>query len=226
MTPPSIPCRPNRATLFPWFSLALALVSFATPAWAQSIPNPSFEANTFSVAPGYIAYNTPITGWSGTPMDRVGLTSGPPFADNGAIPQGAKVAFVQSDGRLTTLWTTITGLTPGKTYTVSFRANMRRVTAAPSAGCSLNGGPYVNFTASPPVGGTAPYYKITGSFKATAPTAPLVLSNQTSIDSTLLVDDFSIVQGQAVPQATPPPTPGLNTKPTAKPSPTPAKKGR
>ena len=42
-------------------------------AGAQSIPNPSFEANTFAVYPGYISGNTPITGWTAGWDERVGL---------------------------------------------------------------------------------------------------------------------------------------------------------
>src|SRR6266498_4927844 len=99
--------------------------------FAQSIPNPSFEANTFTVSPGYISSNAPITGWTGTPPERVGLnpSGGSPFANNGAIPAGNNVAFLQANvtdpGTPSTLSTTISGLGVGTKYKVTFRANAR-----------------------------------------------------------------------------------------------------
>src|SRR5258706_152844 len=97
---------------------------------AQTIPNPSFEANTFTTSPGYIsgAGNGPITGWTANNNDRAGLNppAGSPFADNGTIPDGVNVAFIQS-GTVggTTLGTTISDLTPGIVYKVTFRCNAR-----------------------------------------------------------------------------------------------------
>src|SRR5436309_936839 len=97
---------------------------------AQTIQNPSFEANTFTAFPGYVsgAGNGPITGWTGNNNDRVGLNpgGGTPFADNGTIPDGANVAFIQSGtAGGTTLSTTISDLTPGTVYKVTFRCNAR-----------------------------------------------------------------------------------------------------
>jgi len=86
---------------------------------AQTIPNPSFEADTFTGWPGYIATagNHAITGWTASNDAKVGLNpaGGSPFADNGAIPDGKNVAFIQSQDEATTLSTTITGLTVGTT---------------------------------------------------------------------------------------------------------------
>ncbi len=87
----------------------------------------------------------------------------------------------------------MTGLIPGVAYQVSFRANARAATLPPSTSWSLNGGAFVPFTASPAVGGTNPYYTITGSFTATGPTAPLSIRNQTVADTAVLIDDFRIV---------------------------------
>ncbi len=173
-------------------TLSLALLAPAT--WAQTIPNPSFEANTFTVYPGYVSDNGAITSWTASPANRVGLnpSSGSPFADTGEIPQGANVAFVQSVGSGSTLSTTITGLTSSVPYRVSFRANSRSIVVVPNPSWSLNGGAFVPFTASPAVGGSNPYYTNSGAFIATGTTASLVISNQTADDSTVLVDDFSI----------------------------------
>jgi hypothetical protein len=104
--------------------LALAICTSS----AQVIQNPSFENDTFTVYPGYISVNKPITGWTGSPADRVGLNpaGGSPFADNGAIPDGKNVAFIQSyTGGSSSLSTIISGLTNGQKYTVNFRFNAR-----------------------------------------------------------------------------------------------------
>ncbi len=161
---------------------------------AQTIPNPSFEANTFTVFPGYISSNTAITGWSASPANRVGLNpaASSPFANNGATPAGTNVAFVQSTGAGSSLGTTITGLLPGAIYQVTFRANCRSGFAVPNPTWSLNGGSFAGFTASPAVGGANGYYTNSGFFTATGVVAALVLSNFTTTDSAVLVDNFAI----------------------------------
>ena len=111
--------------------LLAALLLPASALLGQSITNPSFETDTtFTTFPGYISSGTngPITGWTGTPTDRVGLnpSAGSPFADNGTIPNGTKAAFIQNGvGGGATLSTTITGLTVDTKYKVTFRINAR-----------------------------------------------------------------------------------------------------
>src|SRR5258705_12954506 len=111
-------------------TLALALTFAALSGFAQTIPNPSFEADTFTVSPGYISGNAPITGWTANTSSRVGLnpSGGSPFADNGAIPNGNNVAFIQNDSTVVggvTLSTPINGLVAGQEYKVTFRVNAR-----------------------------------------------------------------------------------------------------
>lgn len=163
---------------------------------APSIPNPSFEANNFTVSPGYAGGNGGgITGWTLSHADRIGLNPAGgqnPFANNGAVPHGTKVAFIQSTGAARTLSTTITGLTAGQNYTVSFRANSRAGFGALEYTWSLNGGAFVPFTAAPAVGGSAAYYTNSGTFTATAPTAALALRNSSAGDTAVLLDDFAI----------------------------------
>ena len=67
--------------------LALALA----PAGAQTIPNPSFETNSFTVFPGYLDKSGGINSWVATGTTRVGLNlaNGSPFANNGATPRAA-----------------------------------------------------------------------------------------------------------------------------------------
>ncbi len=161
---------------------------------APTIPNPSFELDaTPTNFPGYISGNASITGWTTNDPTRTGLNPGvfggfdTPFADNGIIPQGARVAFVQSTGGMSTLSTSITGLTAGTWYRVQFRANSRSATSLVGAACRINGGEPMPFGA--PAGG---YSTVTALFKATATSAALEISNTTSADSTLLLDNFTI----------------------------------
>ena len=184
----------SRAKLSPVF-LALALGLATAPlSAAPVIPNPSFEANPVPTNfPGYIVGNTPIVGWITNDPTRCGLNPGTnfgPFADNGTIPNGARVAFLQSTGSTTTLSTTITGLTAGTWYRVQFSANCRTQVIAPRASYQVNGLPAVAFAV--PFGGSHPYTTVNAIFRATATTAPLVISNTSAGDSTLLLDNFTI----------------------------------
>ena len=84
-----------RLSCVPLLAAGFALVAGAV---AQTISNPSFEENSFAVAPGYISANAAIPGWTASNTGRVGLNpaNGTPSADNGAVPNGANVAFIQS----------------------------------------------------------------------------------------------------------------------------------
>lgn len=167
---------------------------------AQTISNSSFEANgDFSAAPGYASSNGGvITGWTLSDPTRIGInTASGPFCNNGIIPNGTHVAFLQSTGGTNaTLSTTISGLTAGSTYQVTFRANNRAGYATPTNVWSLNGGAFVSFTSAPAVNAdgvrTNPFYTNSATFTATNTTASLILRNQTTTDSTTLIDDFTI----------------------------------
>ena len=173
----------------------------AVEALVPSIPNASFEATTFLIGVGYASQNGGIIeGWTISDTTHIGQNpaSSSPFANNGAIPAGSTVAFIQSVGATESLSTTISGLTPGVSYLVGFRANMRSGYGTPGATWSLNGGAFVPFTCSPAVGGTSPYYNNTGVFTATGTTAALVIYNTTVADSALLLDAFTIAPLQVV----------------------------
>ena len=174
--------------------LLFLLLSAALHA-APTIPNPSFESNAaYTVFPGYITGNSPISGWTASDPDRVGLNPGAsffPFSDNGAIPDGSRVALIQSVGSKVTLSTTLTGLTMGTVYHLKFRTNARGGPTFPTGSYQINGAAPVIFFARP-VGGSNPYLIVSDFFTATGTTATLAISNTTPIDSTLLVDDFKI----------------------------------
>jgi concanavalin A-like lectin/glucanase superfamily protein/hapalindole biogenesis HpiC1 cyclase-like protein len=158
-----------------------------------TIPNPSFEANSFTVLPGYISGNGPITGWTTTDPARAGLNpaSGSPFADNGATPHGNNVAFIQN-GPNSSLSTVISNLTIGQTYKVTFRVNARSsFGGTPNLKVSIDGLNILS-TAVTPVGGSNPYKYFAFDFTAAAASQTMTLRNDASGDHTVLLDDFSI----------------------------------
>jgi len=85
--------------------IAAALFSCASTALPQTAPvliNPSFEADHFTNFPGLVSGNRALTGWFAA--GSVGLNpvadGRSPYADNGLIPQGTQVAFIQAGGLL------------------------------------------------------------------------------------------------------------------------------
>ena len=159
---------------------------------AQTIPNPSFEADVFTVFPGYVSGNSPITGWTGSFPSSHGInpSAGSPFADNGAIPEGSQVAFIQNNSFDSTLETTITGLTVARTYQVTFRANARSGNV-PVLNFLIDGNLLVNSNVRP-VGAINQYSRVSGYFTAVAGTATLTVKNVADSDNTIVIDDFSI----------------------------------
>ena len=176
----------------------VASCAFGNAAIAQTIANPSFETDTFTTFPGYSNQggNGPITGWSTTSPGSVGLnpSSGSPFADNGTIPNGSQAAFLQSAGA--NLSTTITGLTPGVKYKVSFRANARGGNL-PIVQFSSDGIGDTVFSRIPAVGGGNPYFRMAYNFTATAASNVITVTNLQAPDNTLVIDDFSIAPSTA-----------------------------
>ena len=207
-------------------SAAIGVTRLSNPSDPDSgpaIPNPSFEADTFTTYPGFASDNGNITGWTYT--GNVGLNpevGNSPFANNGQTPDGAQVAFLNGNS---TLATTITGLTPGSSYLVSFRCNSRAGYDAPTPTVSVNGATPQTFKATPPVGGTNAYYSAGITFiapDAVAPastsTASLVIANMAAGDTTLLVDNFSVASSSGFTFAlritsAPPPSPVTVGKP-------------
>lgn len=157
------------------------------------ISNPSFESDIFTVAPGFISSNAPIIGWTSTTTNRVGvnplLDGQQTFLSNGAIPNGAQVAFMQSLGATSDLSTVLGGLTIGQAYTLGFRFNARTATK-PVLRVSLDGATSVDMKVSA-VGGTAPYHYGAVDFTASGTSATLLLLNDNTSDSTVLIDAFS-----------------------------------
>ena len=162
--------------------------------------NPSFEADTFATFPGYVTQNGPITGW--TSLGNHGINPGTtfsPFADNGAIPHGAKVAFMQGDGAMTQ---SVPGFTVGELYYVHYFENARGGNRPGLAVTITDGTNTTTLVAEHivnSVGGSNPYREVTSSaFVATASemTLACVKSNPAGGDTTVLIDNVCIVQIQ------------------------------
>ena len=198
----NVPAPCSVRTSFALSTLCFGLLSILTAHAAPTIPNASFETNTFANSPGYISANSAITGWIGAPTNRVGLNPAGGLnvmADNGVVPQGTRVAFIESTGGVrSTLSTTIKGLTAGSTYLVSFRTNARAGSGTARPSYRINGESPVPFgvrAVNTADTFTGAYHTVRLVFKATGTTAALEISNTSSTDSTLLVDDFTIAAG-------------------------------
>lgn len=163
--------------------------------------NPSFEADTFGALPGYVSGNGPITGWNARGGHGINPgTTFSPFADNGAIPDQVKVAFMQEDGPMTQR---VTGFTPGETYYVHYYENSRAGNVPAIAVTITDDTNTLTLVAEhvvTSVGGANPYYEVfSQSFVATAAemTLAFVKSNPRGGDNTVLIDNVAIVQIQA-----------------------------
>ena len=110
------------------WAAALALPARAAP----QVQNGGFEADSYTVSPGYARQNgDQITGWTfagGAGVNPVwpdgARKAGPeaPFLDNGRVPQGRQVAFIQGPGALRQQ---LAGLRPDRRYRVLYRENAR-----------------------------------------------------------------------------------------------------
>lgn len=222
--------------------LSLALASAATlglaalPAAAQNITvvNNSFEANS---QPG-AGYGT-ITGWNGGINTGVnnGLPNAPapapatrqPFADNGAVPDGAQVAFMQTNGNAASggnvqqsfISQTLSGFTVGQQYVLTFFDNARAASNAegitvffggtltqltPSAGSLVTDtGTNIYSNTVAPVAAAAnsstPYNMVSVTFTPTATSGLLAFVGTNN--GALLLDNVSVA---AAPAAAPEPS--------------------
>jgi hypothetical protein len=186
--------------LLPYLLALMWLPSLTHNTSAASIFNPSFEANSFTNYPGYISSNVAIVGWSTTDPGHAGLNpysgTNNPFADNGVVPDGTNVAFIQSLGGNSSLSTVISNLTVGQTYKVNFRVNARaNVGGLPNLKVSIAATNIINTTITnvePANSHTNQYQYFAFDFSAAATNQTMALSNDASTDQTVLLDNFSI----------------------------------
>ena len=172
----------------------LALFLAFDPAWAQPvIVNPSFETDA---TPPYPGYGT-ITGW--LPDEALGTgyglnEEGGPFADNGKVPHGVRVAFMQDNG---TLRQTVSGFIPGEKYFLVFRENARGLCCGERRAtltAKIGGMTVVTEHEVPIVGGSNPF-RLVSSDAFTAAEAEMTLSFAKGGigDSTALIDDVRLL---------------------------------
>ena len=159
------------------------------------ITNNGFEADTYVNFPGYAAGNGDvITGWTISPTTLTGLNpgGGNPFANNGTVPGGVNVAFLQSGGFPVSLANTVANLVPGELYTMTVRTNSRAGYAVPTGSLVIDGGAPFTFQV-PSVAAEGnfnrPYRTIFRTFAATLPMATFSLSATSAGDGALLFDD-------------------------------------
>lgn len=167
-------------------------------ALGQTLTNPSFETDTFAVSPGYVSGNAPITGWGVSLPDHIGLNPAGTnvFANNGVIPSGKNVAFLESvGGDVPAITNTISGLTVGTKYKLTFRANAS-VGQIPNLHVAVDD-QEILFVRIHDSGAGAPYTYIAVEFVAAAASQKLTISNDAPLTgdaqaNTLLVDDFAV----------------------------------
>jgi hypothetical protein len=163
--------------------------------------NPSFEENTFSNWPGYVNdINGAITGWSSQATGGRGINpvapfgaNDSPFADNGTIPNGRQVLFIQNDISVGQM---ITGFEVGTEYQIWFYENARNG-GTPWLEVKMAGQTIVPAHPVTQVGGTNAYRLVSSElFTATATEMLLefVKSNPGGGDTTVLVDYVRFIE--------------------------------
>ena len=162
----------------------LAFIPYVAPTKISSgiVSNGSFEADDVPEWPGYGA----ITGWEG----GSGINDGGPFGDNGVIPDGAKLGFLQGTKALSQQ---LTGLEAGAEYVLAFYYNARNCCGGTIGFTVSVGGEELGSVSDvEPVGGENPYNSASYSFVAAGSEAELVFSATAAGDATLLLDAVSV----------------------------------
>lgn len=181
----------------------LAVCGFACTVFAAVSPivaapillNPSFEEGALNPWPGY----GPVQDWGTNTGNSGSNDASGPFNNGLPIPDGARVGFIQGgQPGGSSLYQTVTGLEPGRTYTVQYFENERGLTGAvANPSVSLGGQTIV----SPhTITRTDAYRRVVSeSFTATGTSHDLYLTNNPggAGDNTALFDN--VVVTRAVP---------------------------
>jgi hypothetical protein len=157
------------------------------------IINPSFETDS---TPPYPGYGT-ITGW--LPDDAIGAgyglnEEGGPFADNGKVPHGIRVAFMQDNG---TLSQTVSGFIPGEKYWLVYRENARGLCCGERRAtltAKIGGATVVPEHEVAIVGGQDPFRLVTSdAFTAAEAEMTLSFAKGGIGDATAIIDDVRLL---------------------------------
>lgn len=172
-----------------------------------SIVNASFETDRFLTFPGYTSQvgNGPITGWNAPGGAGINPAAGSPFADNGAIPDGTQVAFIQEDNG--TLSQVVTGFLIGRTYQIRYFENARNCCSGtvPFLQASIAGQVIVAAHGVTPVGGSNPYHEVVSDpFVASATSLELAFTktNPQGGDTTVVIDKVGFLAAGTPPTIT------------------------
>ncbi len=158
------------------FAIIISLLTtFNQTAQGQTIGNPSFET-------GDVCLCGLIPGWSGgSGLEETGGV----YADNGTIPDGQKVAFLQGG----TMSQTVPGFTVGVSYRLRYFENRRIATNAANLEVTVGGATVVATHEVAAVGGSNPYVlKISEPFTATAEALEIAFITSGTGDYTVLLD--------------------------------------
>jgi hypothetical protein len=164
--------------------------------------NPSFEASgTIVPGVGYLQ-PAPMAGWafSGGGFG-VNVPGRDPFSDNGSNPDQDAVLFMQNAGSVTQ---TLTGLTPGKQYTVLFWVNPRNCCSSPPiqtvVRVSFND-VVIDEETIDPVGGSELYPAKQAVFTADATEGVLKIEHapDAGLDRSMVLDNLRVLPAGQIP---------------------------
>lgn len=159
-------------------------------------PDPATTGQGRAEPAGWRVHN--ITGTQG--YLRAGMNTGAPFFDNGAVPDGSQVLFLENE--TSQISQMVPGFTAGHIYKLEIAANSRSAPANDATlQVSIDGTPLTltevgGGTASPvnipPVGGTSAFYEFEADFTAPASGLLELTIENLQPTSSLLVDDVRI----------------------------------
>ena len=154
------------------------------------LENPSFEEGT-NTGVGYGG----VSSWFVTGGTGVNPASGgaAPFADNGSIPDGQQIAFIQGPGSLSQ---TVRGLDLTQQYWLQLSFNARSCCGAnPVLAVSYAGQQLVPATPVTPVGGSNAYHFLSVPFTPAVSTGQLIIRNVGGAgDHSLLLDAVTLIE--------------------------------
>ena len=153
------------------------------------LANGDFEADTYTVAPGYTSGNGGvITGWSHSGSVGINPGGSSPFRDNG--DNQSQVAFIQGPGSISQ---TVGNLVVGQIYELTFDYNERSTNGGGTTITATIAGQTFTDPSNNPVGGTNPYRQASLRFTATSTTEVLTISSASNGgDQASLIDNVDV----------------------------------